>query len=196
MARAIVVRTDYTSGDARRVAQQVKNTAQACRLLAIAAVLDGRSREQAAKIGGMDRQALRDWVIRFNAQGPDGLVNRSSPGTPGKLTDKHKAFLARLVEEGPIPAVHGVVRWRACDLIIVRTYRRIALADARGQEETSILIDDWRRRCLTERVIHADEAAVNGGAILAQLRSEGSKSAPGRSESQLRPHGCCCPVSP
>src|SRR6266498_1898547 len=85
---------------------------------AIAAVLDGASREDAAKIGGMDRQTLRDWVIRFNEQGPEGIINRSSPGAPGKLTDAHKAFLARSVEEGPIPAVHGVVRWRACDLIM------------------------------------------------------------------------------
>jgi putative transposase len=118
MGRAIAVRTNYTSDDIRRVAQRVKNAAQARRLLAIAAVLDGSSREQAAKIGGMDRQTLRDWVIRFNEQGPDGLVNKLSPGAPGKLTDEHKAFLARLVEEGPIPAVHGVVRWRACDLIM------------------------------------------------------------------------------
>jgi putative transposase len=65
-----------------------------------------------AKIGGMDRQTLRDWVIRFNEQGLDGLINKSSPGAPGKLTPQHKAFLARLVEDGPIPAVHGVVRWR------------------------------------------------------------------------------------
>jgi transposase len=118
MGRAIAVRTNYTSDDIRRVAQRVKNAAQARRLLAIAAALDGSSREQAAKIGGMDRQTLRDWVIRFNEQGPDGLVNKLSPGAPGKLTDEHKAFLARLVEEGPIPAVHGVVRWRACDLIM------------------------------------------------------------------------------
>jgi transposase len=61
---------------------------------------------------------LRDWVIRFNEQEPDGLVNLPSPGVPPKLGKKHRAFLARLVEEGPIPAVHGVVRWRACDLIM------------------------------------------------------------------------------
>ena len=60
----------------------------------------------------MDRQTLRDWVIRFNEQGADGLVNLPSPGAPGKLNDEHKAFLARIVEEGPIAAVHGVVRWR------------------------------------------------------------------------------------
>ena len=81
-------------------------------------MLEGTLREEAAKIGGMDRQTLRDWVIRFNQQGPDGLINKSSPGAPGKLSKRHKAFLAQLVEEGPIPAIHGVVRWRACDLIM------------------------------------------------------------------------------
>jgi transposase len=100
------------------LAARVKDVGQARRLLAIAAVLDGHSRTEAAKIGGMDRQTLRDWVIRFNAQGPDGLVNKPSPGAPGKLGDEHRRFLVRLVEEGPIPAIHGVVRWRACDLIM------------------------------------------------------------------------------
>jgi putative transposase len=118
MGRAIAVRTDYRSGEVRRVARRVKNAAQARRLLAIAAALDGATREEAGKIGGMDRQTLRDWVIRFNEQGPDGLINKSSPGAPGKLTGEHKAFLAVLVEDGPIPAIDGVVRWRACDLIM------------------------------------------------------------------------------
>ena len=118
MGRAIAVRTDYSSGDVRRVAKRVKNAAQARRLLGDRGGARRCSREDAAKIGGMDRQTLRDWVIRFNEQGPDGLINKPSPGAPGKLTDKHKAFLARMVEEGPIPAVHGVVRWRACDLIM------------------------------------------------------------------------------
>jgi transposase len=118
MGRAVSLRTDYTAGEVRRFAKRAKDVAQARRLLAIAAVLDGASREDAATIGGMDRQTLRDWVIRFNAQGPDGLINIPSPGVPPKLDDTHKAFLARLVEEGPIPAIHGVVRWRACDLIM------------------------------------------------------------------------------
>jgi transposase len=118
MGRAIAVRRDYTSGRLRRLAQRTKNAAEPCRLLAIAAVLDGASREEAAKIGGMDRQTLRDWVIRFNEQGPDGLINIPSPGAPAKLDETHKAFLARIVEDGPIPAIHGVVRWRACDLIM------------------------------------------------------------------------------
>jgi transposase len=127
MAQAIPVRRGYTAGEVRRFAKQAKDAAQARRLLAIAAVLDGASREDAAKIGGMDRQTLRDWVIRFNEQGPDGLVNIPSPGAPPKLDDTHRAFLARIVEEGPTPAVHGVVRWRACDLIM-RLYDEFALS--------------------------------------------------------------------
>src|SRR5947207_5359646 len=125
MGHAIPVRADYTVGEVRQFAKRAKDAAQARRLLAIAAVLDGASREDAAKIGGMDRQTLRDWVIRFNAQGPDGLINIPSPGVPPKLDDTHRAFLARIVKEGPIPAVHGVVRWRACDLIM-RLYEEYA----------------------------------------------------------------------
>ena len=113
MGRAIAVRTDYTSGMLRRLAQRTKNASQTCRLLEIAAVLDGASREDAAKIGGMERQTLRDWVIRFNDQGPEGLINIPSPGAPAKLDQTHKAFLVRVVEEGPTPAVHGVVRVRS-----------------------------------------------------------------------------------
>src|SRR5246127_5268522 len=118
MGRAVAVRADYTAGEVRRLAKQAKDGAQARRLLAIAAVLDGASRTEAAKIGGMDRQTPRDWVIRFNDQGADGLVNIASAGVPPKLDAMHRAFLARIVEEGPTPAIHGVVRWRACDLIM------------------------------------------------------------------------------
>jgi transposase len=118
MGTAIALRTDYSSKEVRGLASRVKNAGQARRLLAIAAVLDGALREDAAKVGGMDRQTLRDWVLRFNQQGPEGLTNKSAPGAPCKLSKRHTAFLARLVEEGPIPAVHGVVRWRACDLIM------------------------------------------------------------------------------
>src|SRR5213076_3071667 len=118
MGQAIPVRTDYTAGEVRRFAKRAKDVAQARRLLAIAAVLDGASRADAAKIGGMDRQTLRDWVIRFNEQGPDGLINIASSGVPPKLDATHRAFLARIVEEGPILAVHSVVRWWACDLIM------------------------------------------------------------------------------
>jgi transposase len=117
MGQAIAVRSDYTSREVRRFAKQSNDIWQARRLLAIAAVLDGASREEAAKIGGMERQTLRDWVIRFNDEGPEGLSNKPSPGAPCKLRAEHKDFLARLIDEGPNPAIHGVVRWRACDLV-------------------------------------------------------------------------------
>src|ERR1700755_3673346 len=117
MGQPIAVREDFTAVEVRRRARRAKDSDQARRLLAIAAVLDGASRAEAAKTGGMDRQTLRDWVIRFNEHGPDGLTNIPSPGVPPKLDVGHRAFLGRLVEEGPIPAIHGVVRWRACDLI-------------------------------------------------------------------------------
>jgi transposase len=130
MGQALAVRSDYTSGAVRRLAQRARDAAQARRLLAIAAVLDGASREIAANAGGMDRQTLRDWVIRFNELGPEGLINRASPGGPAKLTSEHKAYLARIVDEGPLPAVDGVVRWRACDLTM-RLYEefRVSVSD-------------------------------------------------------------------
>ena len=81
MGRAIAVRADYTAGEVRRLAKRATDAAQARRLLAIAAVLDGASRREAAEIGGMDRQTLRDWVIRFNDQGSDGLINIPSPAS-------------------------------------------------------------------------------------------------------------------
>src|SRR6185436_19357048 len=85
MGQAIAVRRDYTAGEVRRIAKRARDVAQARRLLAIAAVLEGALREEAARIGGMDRQTLRDWVIRFNERGADGLINIPSPGVPPKL---------------------------------------------------------------------------------------------------------------
>jgi transposase len=112
MGQAIAVRPDYTAGEIRRFAQRAKDAAQARR------VLDGASREEAAKIGGMDHQTLRDWVvIRFNEQEVDGLINNPSLGAPPKQRQT-QGLSRRIVEEGPIPAVHGVVHWRACDLIM------------------------------------------------------------------------------
>ena len=118
MGQPIAVRADFAAVEVRRLARRAKDSAQVRRLLAIAAVLDGASRAEAAKVGGMDRQTLRDWVIRFNEQGPDGLINVPAPGAPAKLNPEHRAFLARIVDEGPSPPIDGVVRWRACDLIM------------------------------------------------------------------------------
>jgi transposase len=84
--------------------------------VALAAIYDGAMRTEAAKIGGVGRQIIRDWVIWFNADGPDGLRNGKSPGQPSRLNDTQRLAIARMIESGPIPAVHGVVRWRLIDL--------------------------------------------------------------------------------
>jgi transposase len=94
------------------LATTVKDADQVRRLLALAAVYDGQSREEAARIGGMDRQTLRDWVHRFNEEGADGLINAKSPGRPPKLSKEQMEELRRLVEAGPDPEKDGVARWR------------------------------------------------------------------------------------
>jgi putative transposase len=73
-------------------------------------------RTEAAKIGGVGLQIIRDWVLRFNARGPNAFVNGKSPGHPSKLNDLQRQAIAEMIERGPIPAVHGVVRWRLIDL--------------------------------------------------------------------------------
>jgi transposase len=85
-------------------------------LLSLAAVLDGMNRTDAARIGGMDRQTLRDWVHRFNEAGPDGLRDHWAGGPDPRLSAEHKAELAAIVEAGPNRQVDGVVRWRRVDL--------------------------------------------------------------------------------
>ncbi len=82
----------------------------------MAAIYDGQSRSDAAKIGGVGLQTVRDWVLRFNAEGPDGLVNGKAPGPASKLDEDRRRVLASMVESGPIPAIHGGVRWRLKDL--------------------------------------------------------------------------------
>ncbi len=100
----------------RAAACGTKDGYQARRLLALALVLDGASRTAAARAAGMDRQTLRDWVHRYNGEGVAGLRDRPRSGRPAQLSEAQMAELARLVEAGPDPAVHGVVRWRCVDL--------------------------------------------------------------------------------
>ena len=116
MARAIELFGDLDAADFRRAASLSRDAGQSRRLLALAAVAEGRRREEAARIGGMDRQTLRDWVHRFNADGVDGLIDRKAPGARCKLTAEQRAELAGLIETGPDPKTDGVVRWRRVDL--------------------------------------------------------------------------------
>jgi len=113
----IPLRSDFDATALRGLARRTKDGPQARRLLALASIYDGASRAEAAQIGGVTRQIVRDWVVRFNALGPEGLIDRKPPGLPSRLNDTRRAALMAVIEQGPIPAVHGVVRWRLVDLV-------------------------------------------------------------------------------
>lgn len=114
--REMPLRSDFTAAAVRAAAARADNAAQARRLLSIAAVYDGMSRADAAKVGGMDRQTLRNWVHRLNAKRSAGLINRKAPGAAPNLTAAQKAELLDLVEAGPNLETDGIVRWRRTDL--------------------------------------------------------------------------------
>ena len=112
----IALRTDFDAAGLRREAKGTKDAAQGRRLVALAEIYDGGTRTDAARIGGVGLQTIRDWVLAFNREGPAGLVNGKAPGQPSKLDDDQRRALVNMVENGPIPALHGVVRWRLRDL--------------------------------------------------------------------------------
>jgi transposase len=112
----IALRADFDATAVRMWARKSKDGPQARRLLALAAIYDGASRTDAAKLAGVTLQIVRDWVIKFNAGGPEGLVDRKAPGRAPRLSEEHRKALAAMIESGPIPAIHGVVRWRIVDL--------------------------------------------------------------------------------
>jgi transposase len=111
-----ITRRDDTSAELRCLSGRCSDGAQVRRLLALALVLDGHSRTEAANLSGMDRQTLRDWVHRYNAEGVEGLKSRLSPGRAPALSEQQMAELRELVIQGPDPDIHKVVRWRCVDL--------------------------------------------------------------------------------
>jgi transposase len=113
---SILLRDDDDAASLRAQARRSRDVRQTRRLLALAAVYDGMSRAEAARVGGMDRQTLRDWAHRFNGEGPDGLKNRAGAGRRRRLSDAQMQELATIVETGPDRAVDKVVRWRRIDL--------------------------------------------------------------------------------
>ena len=117
MGSAIGLRGDFDAAALRRLARASKSANQARRLLALAEIYDGGSRTAAARIGGVGLQIVRDWVVRFNACGPDGLLDGKAPGKRSRLNEAQRRALVETVERGPIPAIHGVVRWRLIDLV-------------------------------------------------------------------------------
>ena len=111
-----IMRLELRAGDLRQEAKRCRDAAAARRMLALALVLEGHGREEAARHAGMDRQTLRDWVHRYNAEGLAGLHDRSHPGPKPRLTPEQMAELEAIVEQGPDPERDGVVRWRRVDL--------------------------------------------------------------------------------
>ena len=116
MGSAIPLRPDFDGTGLRRLARVSKDAGQTRRLLALAVIYDGGRRGDAAAVGGVGLQVIRDWVLRFNAEGPAGLIDRKAPGRQAKLDDSQRQALAQRVDDGLIPAVDGVVRWRLKDL--------------------------------------------------------------------------------
>jgi transposase len=116
MPSAVRLREDYSAEELRSLARRSKDVNQSRRLLSLAAVRDGMERGAAAKIGGMDRQTLRDWVHRFNALGPSGLFDNWTQGPKPRLSAEQLAAFAQIVEAGPDREKDGVVRWRRIDL--------------------------------------------------------------------------------
>ena len=116
MPSAVRLREDYSAGELRGLARRSKDVNQSRRLLSLAGVRDGMDRGAAARIGGMDRQTLRDWVHRFNASGLEGLLDNWTEGPKPRLSAQQVAEFTQIVEAGPERERDGVVRWRRIDL--------------------------------------------------------------------------------
>lgn len=153
-----ITRTEHAAEDLRGFAAKSRDDAQVRRLLALAFILEGQSRTEAAERAGMQRQTLRDWVHRYNAKGIAGLKSGHGPGKPPLLTATQMAELKAMVLEGPDPEKHGVVRWRCVDL-------REAVARRFTVTVTDRTIGKWLRKLdltrLQPRPFHPkkDEAA-------------------------------------
>ncbi len=117
MAAPIRLRSDFDATRLRALAKRSHDPDQTRRLLALAVIYEGGSRADAARMGAVGLQTVRDWVLRFNAEGPEGLLTGKAPGARPLLNPEQRQALERVIEEGPIPPIHGVVRWRLVDLV-------------------------------------------------------------------------------
>ena len=131
--------------DLRAVASKCRDGARVRRLLALAFVLDGHTRTEAADQAGMDRQTLRDWVHRYNAEGIAGLKSGHGPGKPALLNPEQMADLKAMVLRGPDPEKHGVVRWRCVDL-------RAEVARRYSVEVSKRTVGKWLRKMKLTRL--------------------------------------------
>ena len=158
MGKAVAITcTDYTAAELRGLAAQSDDADQTRRLLAIAMIVDGASRSDAARQTGMDRQTLRDWVHRYNQQGVDGLISRKAPGASGKLTQAQMNDVHQWVLDGPDPAIHQVIRWRCVDLC-AEVERRFTVTVAK--RTMAKWLRKWRFTRLQPRPYHPKKDAA------------------------------------
>ena len=122
-AAVLITRKGHMAAELRGEAKRTDDADAARRMLALALVLEGKPRGEAAISCGMDRQILCDWVHRYNAEGLQGLYNRTAPGAKPRLSPEQERAVAELVRNGPNLAEHGVVRWRRVDLAHVIEHR-------------------------------------------------------------------------
>ena len=140
MRPGIELRRDYDAARLRSLAKATRDAGQSRRLLALAEIYEGGSRTRAARVGGVGLQTIRAWVVRFNARGPEGLIDGKAPGNSRKLNDPQRQALAEMVECGPTPAIHGVVRWRLKDLTLwVWEEFQISLSETTLSRELRVL---------------------------------------------------------
>jgi transposase len=137
---ALAIRHDLPAAALRRLARHEPDRRAAMRLMAIAHALDGFSRAEAARLAGMERQALRDAVIRYNAEGPAGLHDRPRSGRPEALTEGQQAALKAWVLRGPNPERDGVSAWRLVDVC------------ARAEQAYGVRYSEWGMSRLLKRL--------------------------------------------
>lgn len=152
----LCLRDDCDAAQLKRAARESDDADQVRRLLALAAIYDGASRTEAAHIGGVTRQIVRDWVMRLNEGGPDALVARKAPGKPSLLNREQRAALARTIEDGPLPAIDGVVRWRLVDLV-QWVFEKFAISISRQTLGRELRVMGYRK--LSARPRHHTQAA-------------------------------------
>ena len=153
-----ITRMDRPAEDLRREARRAHDAGQSRRLLALASIMEGASRSDAARRAGMDRQTLRDWVHRYNEEGVEGLLDRPRAGRKPLLSQDQLAELDALVETQPDPVKDGVVRWRCRDL---KTLIANRFGIEISERPVARILDERGFRKLSARPKHpeADEAA-------------------------------------
>src|SRR5215213_10163451 len=190
MAVAVPLRSDFDAAQLRALAKRARDPDQTRRLLALAAIYAGASRTEAAQIGCVTLQIVRDWVLRFNARGPEGLRTGRAPGAPPRLNDQHRQALQVIVDQGPIPAIHGVVRWRLIDLI-QWVWEEFGLSIAKQTLSRELRAMNYRKLSARPRHHAKSEAAVAAFKKTSPpaWRRSGRRwaASPSRSGSRMRP---------